>query len=444
MPDKPERLSAYKRFLFGNISVTNSLLHATGMWGLKEPEAKAELAEVKRQYALEATTMDILGELMVIYHQQQFAIELMARNLKDENVTASYHNTHRLRLNDHIALLFRMSDMRDKQGRNRTECPEKEVDQANQYAETAKMNFTCQEAQARQGYFYDQAHGITQPGNNLLSEAVAIRDCIRMRMLPKSQYEDYMIAKLLGALTEDEQKLDPETLSKEELITDLHTWDPMEHAAPGQTQYHEHQKLAQIIFLERVQQYNKVYEKAAAHVDGLLDLHQIQPGMRFPFVGLPPVVKKAADGDPMAIVELQLMVAKAKEQTPEYVSKQAQENRNIMDFGKACTMGLALLLAFCSVWMCMTMVMGATNDVQIAPGESPAGDHAVVETMNEEIISRLSSDTMHTATEAMFITNPALARDANQYSAPRPPATRRGLDDRAFFQAFSSVPASSG
>ena len=35
MLEKPDRLAAYRRFLFANTSTTNSLLHATGVWGLE-------------------------------------------------------------------------------------------------------------------------------------------------------------------------------------------------------------------------------------------------------------------------------------------------------------------------------------------------------------------------------------------------------------------------
>ncbi|HQR08814.1 MAG TPA: hypothetical protein PLN21_18480, partial [Gemmatales bacterium] len=369
MREKPSRLSSIIRFLSGCISPINVLNNSVNIWGQPEDEAKLELGEVKKQFALEATAMDVLAELMTLYKQQQFGIELISRHLKGDNVTASMFNVFRQLTSNAKDTVLSLVDYRDKNGRDRTECPEKQADLAKEKAENAQINWQCQEYQAVQGYHYDHALGITQPGNNLPSMETAIRDIVRMRMLPKSQYEDFMILQLFSALSEDEKKIDPETLCKEEKLTALHNWDPNVHAEPGQTKYKLYEEMSRIIFLQRVQEFNEVYEKAAQHVDGLMDEKQIQPGMRFPFVGLPPIVRKAADGDKEAIAQLQSMVNRAREQTPEYVAKQAQENRNILDLGHACAVGLALLLAFCSVWMCACMILTPTMGEMVMPLE---------------------------------------------------------------------------
>ena len=357
MREKPSRLSSIIRFLSGCVSPINVLNNSVNIWGQPEDEAKLELGEVKKEFALEATAMDVLAELMTLYKQQQFGIELISRKLKDENVTASMFNTHRMMTSNAGAMVLRIADYRDKNGRDRTECPEKQADLAKQKAENAQINWQSQEYQAVQGYHYDHALGLTQPGNNLPSMETAIRDCIRMRMLPKSQYEDFMIMQLFSALTEDEKKIDPETLCKEEKMTALHKWDPNVHAKPGQTKYKLYEEMSRIIFLQRVQEYNAIYEKAAQHVDGLMDEKQIEPGMRFPFVGVPPIVKKAADGDKEAIAKLQSMVNRARERSPEAVGRKAEENRRNLDWGHACAVGLAILLAFCSVWMSACMIL---------------------------------------------------------------------------------------
>ena len=330
---------------------------ATQFWGLTPKETRREERRFNRDLALEATSMDILGELMLIYHQKCHIVDNMSRQAKNEDLPASFFNTQRLLLNDCESSLISIAEMREKTGRDRSKPPEKAVERKKEEKRLAEVNFETYESGRATGYFYDNAHGLMQPGNDLLSEQVAIRDVLRMRMLPKSQYEDYMIAQLLGALTEDEKKLDPETLSKEEVVTDLHTWDPMRHAIPGQTKYKEEEKLAQLFFLKRVQEYNEVWAKAEQHVDGLLVMHQIQPGMRYPFVGLPLCVKKAAEGDEQAIAQLQIMVAAAKQQTPEYVNQQVAEHSKLFNLEKITSAALALFLAFSTIWTCMLLIM---------------------------------------------------------------------------------------
>ncbi|MFT3883450.1 MAG: hypothetical protein QM703_27845 [Gemmatales bacterium] len=369
MTEKPERLSLFRRYLVQGYSTSTLIIQAKVLWGLSEEQARQELNEVKRQLALDATTMDILAELMIVYQQHQQGLEIMSRELKGENVTASFHNTHRMRLNDTKNIIISIGDYRDKAGRNRTECPEKEADLAKEKAENAKITWECAEYQAMQGYHYDHYHGMVQPGNNLPSMELAIRDCIRMRMLPKSQYEDFMILQLFNALTEDEKRIDPETLCKEEKMSALHNWDPNVHAEPGQTKYKLYEEMSRIIFLQRVQEYNDIYAKAAQHVDGLMDEKQIEPGMRFPFVGVPPIVKKAADGDKEAIAKLQSMVNRARMRSPEAVAEEAEENRRNLDWGRASAIGLALLLAFCSVWMCGCMIFSPAMSSIVMPLE---------------------------------------------------------------------------
>ncbi len=367
MPDKKERMSLYRRYLATGYTLNSLVVQAKVLWDISEEQARQELNELKRQLALEATTMDVLAELMIVLQQQQHGLEIMSRELKNDGVTASFHNTHRMRVNDSKNIVLCINDVREKAGRNRTECPEKEAEDAAKRAEYAKIQWESAEYQAMRGYHYDHYHGLVQPGNNLPSMELAIRDCIRMRMLPKSQYEDFMIMQLFNALTEDEKKIDPETLCKEEKMSALHNWDPNVHAEPGQTKYSLYQEMSRIIFLQRVQEYNDIYEKAAQHVDGLMDEKQIEPGMRFPFVGVPPIVKKAADGDKEAIAKLQTMVNRARSRSPEAVKKQAEENRRNLDWGHASAIGLALLLAFCSVWMCGCMVFSPTLFAMTTP-----------------------------------------------------------------------------
>lgn len=399
MRDKPSRLSAIFRFFCGCYSPINILNNSVNIWGQTEDDAKLELGEVKKQFALEATAIDVLGELMTLYKQQQFGIELISRKLKEENVTASMFNVFRQLTGNATTTMLRIADVRDKHGRNRTECPEKEADLAKEKAENAQVNWQCIEQQAMQGYHYDHALGIVQPGNNLPSMETAIRDIVRMRMLPKSQYEDFMILQLFSALSEDEKKIDPETLCKEEKLTALHNWDPNVHAEPGQTKYKLYEEMSRIIFLQRVHEYNDIYEKAAQHVDGLMDEKQIEPGMRFPFVGVPPIVRKAADGDKEAIAKLQSMVNRTRERTPEAVAKQAEENRRNLDWGHASAVGLAILLAFCSIWMCGCMILSPAMSAMVTPLEVTESlalvDEIVEQTIYRQAAKRAKKNTSH-------------------------------------------------
>jgi len=458
MPDKPERMSIYRRYLATGYTINSLVVHAKALWGISEEEACNELNEVKRQYALEATTMDILGELMIILQQQQHGLEIMSRELKNEGVTASFHNTHRLRVNDTRNLVLCINDVREKAGRNRTECPEKEAENAAQRAENAKIMWESAEYQAMQGYHHDHYHGIVQPGNDLPSMETAIRDCIRMRMLPKSQYEDFMIMQLFNALTEDEKKIDPETLCKEEKMTALHNWDPNVHAKPGQTKYKLYEEMSRIIFLQRIQEYNSIYEKAAQHVDGLMDEKQIEPGMRFPFVGVPPIVKKAADGDKEAIAKLQSMVNLAKARSPEAVAKQAEENRRNLDWGHASAVGLALLLAFCSVWMSACMILSPTMCELAMPlnicHEITLTDEAVTtRPQAEEVTTRPQPEQVTTRPRSPTgdALQHRLCRKSKAETDPLPPTPDAANDNPpgsslspAFFQGPSQAPPLSG
>ncbi len=284
-----------------------------------------------------------------------------------------------------------------------------------------------------QGYFYDTRHGIVQPGNNILSWEVAVRDIIRMRMLPKSPHEDYIIAQMLDALTEEEKKYNPEHLSKDTVETDLHTWDPKRFAVPGMTKYKE---------------------------ESLLAAKGLKPGMHFPYIGVPPVIRKAAEGDPEAIAEVKIAITSADQMEADWgkpwaidvTQKQPDFDPTGMNFGKSLGYIVTLLLAFTSAWTCLCLVVGphyfvaevvrlqsddmTTNDGdELSPntsfcerqGVSPTCESAIALTPATEVVSLQSGD-------LMSYHRSELSRV--QLHNQRPPDP--------FFPLFSSVPTSSG
>jgi hypothetical protein len=299
------------------------------------------------------------------------------------------------------------------------------------------------------GYFYDTRYGLAQAGIDLLSEDLAIRDVVRMRMLPKSPYEDYMLAKLFGCLSEAEKQMDPETLSKEEVETDLQTWCADLDAEPGSTQYREYEQLAKKIFLKRLNTYNDIWERAEKHVDGLMAIHGIKPRTTRPFVGIPPVVKKAADGDQEAIKELKALVSPlpsagegpgvrgaprdditlGQDSDPDMQSQSAEDIYE-RDWGKATTIIIAIFLAFTSLWTCLNLIAGPTALAVVMPLES--NDVILLEDIKtDQTINR--QDAKQSAKQNdLFTSWRSLA------------SWRFNSSDPPFFDAFSSPPNPSG
>ncbi len=366
MPHEETHLDKAKRMLTSGLSPQTVRTTATTLWDLSPDEADKLLKKTVRKLALEATAIDTLGELMLTYRCQQNLLDQMARQQHRDDLPASFFNTQRHLLNDCRNTMVSIDTTRKEAGRDKSKHPEKAKERAEEVEVYREIQYRNTESCRDQGYFYDTRHGIVQPGNNILSWEVAVRDIIRMRMLPKSPHEDYIIAQMLDALTEEEKKYNPDHLSKDTVETDLHTWDPKRFAVPGMTKYKEESLLAQRLFLERIQEYNKIWADAEKHVDGLLAAKGLKPGMHFPYIGVPPVIRKAAEGDPEAIAEVKIAITSADQMEADWgkpwaidiTQKQPLIDPTGMNFGKSLGYIVTLLLAFTSAWTCLCLVVG--------------------------------------------------------------------------------------
>ncbi|HQR09378.1 MAG TPA: hypothetical protein PLN21_21330 [Gemmatales bacterium] len=310
MPAPESRHEQIRRMRRTGLSSQTIYTTATQLWDLPPSEARKEQRKALSHLVMEATSFDILGELMLKYRQQEHTLDIMSRELRKDDLKASFFNTHRKLLKDSCNTLLVMHEMRDKTGRNHCIPIEEKAKRKKEQLEMADLHMRDAERMRQSGYFWDPRYGIMQPHCNLTSLTLAIRDVIRMRMLPKSPYEDYMIAQALDALTEEEKKLDPETLCKEERLTELQTWGALKDAKPGMTDYKHLSILTQRFFLERAKEYNRVWAQAESHVDGLMAAKGIKPHPDAHPVGIPPLVKRAAEGDEEAIRELKEWVAR--------------------------------------------------------------------------------------------------------------------------------------
>jgi len=434
---------------------------ATEKWGLTPAEASKLYKKAMRKLALEATSIDSLGELMLTYRCQQNLLDQMARQQDRDDLPASFFNTQRHLLNDCRNTMVSIDTTRKEANRDKSKHPEKAKEREEEVKVIREIQYRNTESCRDQGYFYDCRHGIVQPGNNILSWETAVRDIIRMRMLPKSPHEDYMIAQMLDALTEEEKKYNPDHLSKETMETDLHTWDPKKFAVPGMTKYKEESLLAQRLFLERIQEYNKIWEEAEKHVDGLLAAKGLKPGMHFPYIGVPPVIRKAAEGDPEAIAEVKIAITSPDPQERDWgkpwaidiTQEQPDFDPTGMNFGKSLGYIVMMLLAFTSAWTCLCLVIGPKNVMNhlaveyLAPGSSSrGGDHAENELLLEESTRPAPSDLHAISISEDFAIGRILpSADGDRIDCTSPPGLKsRGLNEPGFFSAFCSVISSSG
>ena len=228
MPHEESHLDKTLHMLTAGLSPQTVHTTATDKWGLSSTEANKLYKKAMRKLALEATAIDSLGELMLTYRCQQHLLDQMARQQDRDDLPASFFNTQRHLLNDCRNTMVSIDTTRKEASRDKSKSPEKSKERAKELRDYAEITFRHTEANRAQGYFYDSRHGIVQPGNNILSWETAVRDIIRMRMLPKSPHEDYIIAEMLDALTEEEKKYNPDHLSKNTVETDLHYLEPQE------------------------------------------------------------------------------------------------------------------------------------------------------------------------------------------------------------------------
>ena len=468
MPPPANHFDQGRRFRTSGLSLETFRTTATQLWDMSSKDTERANRKIMTRFALDATTCDILGELMLKFRQQEEQIDSMSRQLKRDDLPASFYNTRRLLLSDATKTLMLLSDLREKEGRYRVETPETKVEKQEEYDRQVDIHQRATEAHRISGYFYDTRHGLLQPGNDLLGFDLAVRDIVRMRMLPKSPYEDHMIAKMFDALLDKEKGIDPESLSKEEHETDLERWTPEVFAGPGISKYEAYDKVAQAIFLERIQEYNRVWEEAEKHVDGLMAAKGIKPTVRHPFVGLPPVVRLAAKGDPDAINELQTIInntrlaatqsgASAETSVPpvpprpvyspgEGPGVRAGSNETLTpidyerDFGKPCAILIALLLAFTSAWTCFTLIVGPTAIAHVMPCEPTD-----VEPWQGSMVLHCPLQTCNTEYQLLkHITSPTACNHIFSSTCRGQMSTSDPCHEPPFFLAFSSDPHLTG
>ena len=300
----PPHLDQAQRMRQSGLATDTVFLTATKLWDYSPKEAKGLNRRLMRDYALEGTAIDILGELQLKYRQQDHLIDAMARDLKKEGQTASFYNVYRLALSDSRTSLLSIAKHREETGRNCFRTPEQQRAEKKEREERlANIHQAC-ERNRDVGAFVHSGHDCEQAGIDLLGQDCAVRDIIRMRMLPKSPKEDWLLAELFDCLTEDEKKIDVTKLSDKEAATDLNQWMPAKHAAPGNTKYNAYQSIAKAVYLERLKHYNEVWKKAEEKVEARMKELGLTPRIVKPFVGLPDIIKRTSEGDEKALDEL--------------------------------------------------------------------------------------------------------------------------------------------
>ena len=65
-------------------------LTATALWDQSPEEAHKDQKHMMARYALEGAALDIVGELMLKYRQQEHHVDIMCRDLKKDNLPASF------------------------------------------------------------------------------------------------------------------------------------------------------------------------------------------------------------------------------------------------------------------------------------------------------------------------------------------------------------------
>ena len=295
-----------------NIPTTVATAHS--LWGLSPDQAQTELTDSNNRFTMEAVAVDVVRELFIKYRQQERLIDLMVRRSNDEKNNASFFNTYRLSLADSCKTLLSFEKLRSERGRDHCKPFEQTQQRLDNERRLQREYDNHHERERATGAFVDTATGRRIPGIDLPEELIAQRDVVRMRMLPKSPREDWLLAQMTGTLTEEEKKLDPNTLSDKEIETDLHRWNPLDYAAPGNNGRQLEYSAADIVFIERLRHQNEIWDRAFKTIDSKLEELGLHPRIVKPFVALPPLVQRAADGDPKASEELFKLMLNANQE----------------------------------------------------------------------------------------------------------------------------------
>jgi hypothetical protein len=255
-----------KRFLYSGNSPQS--LHATLTIGKRlSPEEAAKVTEdIYADLADDVTKLDVLLQLGLNFRQREHAIEELSARLKKDDAPASSFNTHRLYLNDQVKVLQIINETREKQERNRCVPAEQKAQQEEERRESDERLFQHRGMTRDKGYYYVPGVDMEQPECNLDPDTIARRDVVRMRHLPKSPYEDRILAEEYQATFEVENKIDKEKLSKKEMPCDEYR-DIRE--VPQPKWWDEKRRLTNRLTIERAWAWNNAMERAEAHVEAI-------------------------------------------------------------------------------------------------------------------------------------------------------------------------------
>jgi hypothetical protein len=308
MPLTPDQLRQAANFLFKGIAEDS--LRETGrlLWALSPDEIKQLIQKLRYDSAQNVAHLDILGELGNNFRVQKYAIDKMSRQMSSDPQNAHYYNSFFRALRDNTDLLLKIDKQRDKEGRNLHKPPEKADADFIKRQEFAHISQQDMERARQLGYFLHPKFGVAVPDGDLSPDMIVCRDLVRMRMMPRSTYEDYIIMEELGLLKEEEKVENAEWLNDIKIPNRLEEFE-VEDLMPVATNYKEYNMLAKKIFLGRLQTYNDTWIKAEEYVEGLMKKFNIKLGQAHTFRGLPRQVRQAAAGDPEAIKELKEIVA---------------------------------------------------------------------------------------------------------------------------------------
>lgn len=355
---------------------------ATRNWNLSEQESAKLLRKAKRRLARDACRLDILGELMMSYNRQQATIDCMCRDLKKEGQPAHFFNTYRNVIRDSLQTLDKIDIQRKADNRNVFKTDEDKRAQDVENKRQSDIYFSSLEQNTRCGYFVNTTYGVCEQGIDLRPEQLAMRDFMRLRMMPKSPREDAIFADLFDAIVKDEAKeqkeLQLEQINDQEVESDIRRMNPDEFSERfegGKTSgsYKPLSAMVRRLYLERLRNYSEIWANAEQNINGIMDVFGIKPGFRHDSFGLPPLVQLAAQGDKQAIATLKEELAQHKKVKVKEEGK-VKEEKVINGAGIFSTV-IPLLLAFAMYWPCLMLVFG-----NLAPREFTGG--VVARTLN--------------------------------------------------------------
>jgi hypothetical protein len=228
---------------------------------------QATLKDFYTTLADDATRCDILVELRLNIVQRSAAIEEITPTCQREDAPASAHNTRRLLLKDQLAALDILDQKRKAADRDRCVPAEKEAADKAQAQAEEEREWKHMGMLRDNGYYFVPGIGMEQPESCLDPEIVAVRDAVRLRHLPKSPYEDRILAEYYGATFPQEKDINPDTLLKKEMESDEFSQDPTRGIRMGRYQDGPRDRLTARLVAERIRVRNELLAQAEARLD---------------------------------------------------------------------------------------------------------------------------------------------------------------------------------